>query len=391
MRVFLCHASDDKPLVRKLAQSLRNDGLDPWLDEERLLPGQEWDFEITAAVRASDAIVVALSNTSVGKVGYVQKELRRVLDLAEYQPEGRIFVIPVRLEPCAVPSRLSQWQYANLFEEGGYRQLLASLRSLSLQEAPSPIVHQIDAGTIRPTPPDNHKQGMRATILALALILIGIAVYYRNRTQSPSSTPPLNAAPSGMVPVPGGRFLMGRTGVEDASPAHEVTVAPFFLDRLPITATQFNAGLNKQTPATKVTWHEAYAYCSTQGKRLPTEVEWEFAARGTDGRLYPWGEQFVQAAVNSLESRKGQPEPVGFRPLNRSPFDVVDLVGNVWQWCDDDYQPYPGGAVNFPIPAGAKVIRGGSYQADFRHVTAITRNLEAPDKRSAAIGFRCAK
>jgi serine/threonine-protein kinase len=142
-------------------------------------------------------------------------------------------------------------------------------------------------------------------------------------------------------------------------------------------------------PVTGITWDEAVNYCLAQQKRLPTEAEWEFAARGYTGRLYPWGERFIAEAVNSLESGSGQKERVSARPLNRSVFDVADLSGNVWQWCADDYGPYPGGSSEFP--AGAKVIRGGSYRANWEQVSAVFRNLERPSTRSPVIGFRCAK
>ena len=113
--------------MRQLVRRLRDDGFDPWLDEERLLPGQDWQLEISAAVRQSEVVIVCLSATSVGKTGYVQKELRRVLDVAEYQPEGRIFIIPVRLEDCSVPLGLSRWEYADLFVENGYERLREAL------------------------------------------------------------------------------------------------------------------------------------------------------------------------------------------------------------------------------------------------------------------------
>lgn len=133
LRVFLCHASNDKPIVRELYQRLKAEGwIDPWLDEEKLLPGHDWDAEIEKAVEAADAVIVLLSNNSVTKEGYVQKELRAVLDVAEYKPEGAIFIIPLRLENCFVPRRLKNYHYQDYFPleqtENGYRRLRRSLK-----------------------------------------------------------------------------------------------------------------------------------------------------------------------------------------------------------------------------------------------------------------------
>jgi formylglycine-generating enzyme required for sulfatase activity len=207
-----------------------------------------------------------------------------------------------------------------------------------------------------------------------------------------------------MVRIPGGRFLMGRNGVDNSSPAHEVTVPAFFMDRVPVTVGAYRAFAiprhiplpEPQTepadvPVTGITWDEAHNYCSAQRKRLPTEAEWEFATRGSTGTLYPWGEKFIKEAVNSLDTGKGRKESVAFRPRNQSSFGVADLSGNVWQWCQDDYKPYDEGRADFPIPPGAKVIRGGSYRADRSQVSAIARNLELPATRSPVIGFRCAE
>ena len=129
LRVFLCHASEDKPRVRDLCRRLREAGFDPWLDEERLLPGQNWKLEILKAVQTSDIVLVCLSCTSVDKVGYVQKELLGILDIADEHPEGRTFAIPVRFEECVVPSRLRDRQNADLFLPGGYEKLFTALRA----------------------------------------------------------------------------------------------------------------------------------------------------------------------------------------------------------------------------------------------------------------------
>src|SRR6266699_5595951 len=103
LRVFLCHSSDDKPAVRELHKRLAADGFAPWLDEEDLVAGQEWEKEIPRAVRESDVVVVCLSSAAVNKRGYVQKEISFALDVAEEQPEGSIFLIPAKLENCDVP------------------------------------------------------------------------------------------------------------------------------------------------------------------------------------------------------------------------------------------------------------------------------------------------
>jgi hypothetical protein len=129
LRAFLCHSSDDKILVRELHKQLRDDKIDPWLDEENLLPGQMWDSEITKAVRASDVVIVCLSSRSVSKAGYVQKEIKYALDVADEQPEGTIFIIPVKLEECRIPDRLAHLHCVKLFEGNGYERLLRALRS----------------------------------------------------------------------------------------------------------------------------------------------------------------------------------------------------------------------------------------------------------------------
>jgi hypothetical protein len=116
LRVFLCHSSQDKPIVRELYQRLLAEGwIDPWLDKEKLLPGQDWDIEIEKAVEAADAVIVCLSNNSVTKEGYIQKEVKKILDKAEEKPDETIFIIPLRLDDCQIPRRFRKWQYENYF------------------------------------------------------------------------------------------------------------------------------------------------------------------------------------------------------------------------------------------------------------------------------------
>lgn len=135
LRVFLCHSSGDKPTVRELYQKLSGEGwIDVWLDEEELLPGQDWNREIETALDNSDAVIVTLSSGSISKEGYVQKELRFALDIALEKPEGTIFILPVRLDDCERPRRLKPIQGVDYFPlEQRSRAYFNLLRSLELR------------------------------------------------------------------------------------------------------------------------------------------------------------------------------------------------------------------------------------------------------------------
>ncbi len=129
LHAFLCHSSDDKPAVRALYKRLAADGISPWLDEVALLPGQDWQHEISKAVRNSDVVIICLSRNSIGKRGFVQNEIKYALDVADEQPEGTIFLIPLKLEECEIPDRLRRLHCVNLSEETGYERLKLALES----------------------------------------------------------------------------------------------------------------------------------------------------------------------------------------------------------------------------------------------------------------------
>ncbi len=209
---------------------------------------------------------------------------------------------------------------------------------------------------------------------------------------------PEAAAPEGMIYVLGGVLRVGRDdGDENERPAHVVTVKPFFIDRTEVTNEQYQKFIDATgyappplwqgahfpegtatLPVTDVTWADANAYAQWVGKRLPTEDEWEFAARGPDERrIYPWGEEWIADASNTKtdDNDKRQLAPVSQFPSGASPFGILDLVGNAWEWTASDYIAYPGGKVE-SLPAGFsnfKVIRGGSYQSLGNKTTATLR------------------
>jgi hypothetical protein len=123
--IFLCHASEDKAQVREVYHRLSAiDGFEPWLDEEDLLPGQDWNYEIEQALETSDFVMVFLSSRSIEKVGYVQREFRRALYHAEERPEGTIHTLPVRLDACDVPESFRHYHWANLFEPNGFDRIV---------------------------------------------------------------------------------------------------------------------------------------------------------------------------------------------------------------------------------------------------------------------------
>lgn len=128
LQVFLCHASGDKPTVKKLYNRLKKDGIDAWLDKEKLIPGQNWQIEIPKAVYNSDVVIVCLSSQSVTKEGFVQKEIKFALDAADEKPDGTIFIIPARLENCNVPERINKFHWVDLFSDDGYERILKALQ-----------------------------------------------------------------------------------------------------------------------------------------------------------------------------------------------------------------------------------------------------------------------
>jgi formylglycine-generating enzyme required for sulfatase activity/predicted Ser/Thr protein kinase len=218
-------------------------------------------------------------------------------------------------------------------------------------------------------------------------------------------------APAGMAYVPGGEFMMGRDDGDEAErPAHSVTLKPFFMDLTEVTIEDYLAfmratgrGISKdyyvpgsqteKLPITGVTWNDAAAYAKWAGKRLPTEEEWEFAARGTDGRLYPWGNRSWTPVVANVNNAHGNLTNVGVHE-GKSPFGLSDMIGNAWEWTASDFRAYPGGSPPRNLPGGdLKVIRGGSYDSDLNTATTTYRR-GYPARGNydySKTGFRCAK
>jgi len=584
LRIFLCHASQDKPAVWNLYRYLKQRGVQPWLDQADLLPGQNWEVEIPNALFASDVILVCLSKNSVNKEGYVQKEIAFALDKALEKPEGTIFIIPVKLEECEVPRRLGMYQWVDYFRTDGKRRLLLglSLRAADLGDEVSPVLLDItrrrrsvesdsaerearekatreqkekaereaaekltrekaeqeakekaereakerlalekaeqDAKekaerearekaarqqaereaaeklvrekaeqeakekarreeierrqTIttyapekaQPNPPapkglvSKPPQSFPTPMLALgSIILLGLLFWgisallnrepaappeqstatvtitptlpTRTPTVTRTSAPPTFTPTPGigstrvsekdgmvMVFVPAGEFRMGsNAGDSDEIPVHQVNLDAFWIDQTEVTNAMYtkcvaDGGCAPPSSSRSVTrvsyygnsefddypviyvdWNKAKNYCEWRGARLPTEAEWEKAARGTDGRTYPWGESVGCDKANYLNC-VGDTTKVGSYLDGVSPYGMYDMAGNVWEWVNSLYQPYPysadDGRENLSA-SGSRVRRGGSWGSSDDLVRSAFRSWVVPASSSYVVGFRC--
>ena len=222
----------------------------------------------------------------------------------------------------------------------------------------------------------------------------------------------------GMVRIPAGPFQMGSNDRHpDESPLHVVNLSsPYYIDLYEVTNAEYRdylratGGSSKDIwpggefpadlarhPVANVNWFEAKAYCEWRGKRLPTEAEWEKAARGTDGRMYPWGNTMDVSRANIAESHIGHTTPVGSYPKGRSPYGLYDVAGNVWDWTEDWYKPYPGNhEPDDNYGERYKVARGGGFnKCTFygcgSHAPTFNRAFFNPASRMETFGFRCAR
>lgn len=225
-----------------------------------------------------------------------------------------------------------------------------------------------------------------------------------------------------LVEIPEGLFTMGFDGtqaLEDERPKHQIWLPAFFMDIHEVTTAQYAVFLavtnrlvpwqwntvdlsqHSDRPVIGVDWSDADAYCRWKGKRLPTEAEWEKSARGTDGRLYPWGnwvpsKGLANFALGARFSYSQVLMPVKSYEQGKSPFGLYQIAGNVWEWVQDWY------AVNYyeispeqnpqgPEQGQFKVIRGGSWSDLPKYLLTYGRFKLPPETRNSYTGFRCAK
>ena len=215
--------------------------------------------------------------------------------------------------------------------------------------------------------------------------------------------------PAEMVDIPAGSFLMGSAvGPPDEQPAHQVSISAFRLDRQEVSRIAYQAFLesqqkvrktsveNPEHPAALVSWSDAAAYCGWAGKRLPTEAEWEYAARGPEARTYPWGNNPPDGSRAHFGGRTREPVGVDALPRGATPEGVLNMAGNVAEWVQDWWRPdyyaaSPSADPPGPAQGDYRTVRGGSWSQPGAELRAAARSFHNPDKGAAYIGFRCAR
>jgi len=207
--------------------------------------------------------------------------------------------------------------------------------------------------------------------------------------------------PPRMLRVPAGEFKFGCIqGSRDELPLRTVYLETFYIDKYEVTNARYRrfdpshvfAPEFANHPVVNVDWYAAEKYAEWAGKRLPTEQEWEKAARGTDGRSYPWGNSFDKGKCNVKGSLAAMLMAVGEYPSGRSPYGCYDMAGNVWEWIADWYGPYPGNKELEDVYGQRfKVLRGGSFNTVEYRVRCSNRHYDLPDTRKNDYGFRCVK
>lgn len=572
LKVFLSYASQDRSMVRELSRRLVDEGwIDTWLDEKRLLPGEDWRLKIEEAVENSDIVIICLSSNSVTKEGYVQKELRYAREIALEKPDETIFLIPVRLDDCIVPRGLRFYQWGDYFgdkKEDTYDSLLQALKirheqkvkheeseharkeqarlereaferverekterelakKIAREEAQMEAAAQArtegaEREVAEKTAREQAKRDVAekakreraerraAQINALkelffdnfvsfkpaiskakpffriaGLTGIGIGLLWASswavhqavalfpiptasitfrpttatapssslvpftKTVKPSSTPTrvilatpttlpteiANAQGVPMVLVPAGEFTMGgesepeHSAERDSAPAHTVYLDTFYIDKYEVSNQMYmkcvsarfcTPPVNSHTstqyayygdikyadyPVVNVSWDNASAYCEWIGGRLPSEAEWEKAGRGIDGRLYPWGDTFIETKANILS---GSFVPVDSFVDGASVYGAINMFGNAMEWvndwyAEDYYESSPLENPKGPEDGALRVVRG-FVSTSRGYASLFSRGGTSPKGHSNSftsndgtftyfyeIGFRCAK
>jgi len=354
--VFISYSSKDRDFAERLAADLRASGAGVWFDQWEIKVGDSITQKINDGIHDNDYLAVVLSPDSVAS-DWVRKELNAAM-MKELDRRS-VFVLPILYRDCEIPSLIADKRYADFRKsyEFGFSEVLKVL-----------------------TPPEFEPE---------------------------------------MVLIPAGEFLMGsdpsvdKRARDDEQPQHTLCLPDYYLAKTPVTNAQYAAFVQatghqqpehwkggkppkgkEDHPVVYVSWHEAVTYCGWLSEvtgrpyRLPSEAEWEKGARGTDGRIWPWGNRWDATRCNMGGE---DTTPVGAYPQGASPYGLLDMAGNVWEWTRSVYKSYPydpdDGREDLEAK-GVRVLRGGSWGLNPDLARCVVRLRVSPYSSNDHIGFR---
>jgi formylglycine-generating enzyme required for sulfatase activity len=393
MRLFLSYASQDRAAAESIRQALAAQGHDIFFDREDLPAGASFDDRIRDAIGGCDLFVVLISPDTVDAGSYTLNEIDMA---AKAWPNASRRVLPVMLRPTPFDTLPPYLKSVTVLQTEG-----------NLAAAVVDAVHEL--ATIQ-----RRRSLLKIGGVVAALGIIAIAAWFFLQHRGDSKLIGSDGAPA--VAIPAGSAVIGD---DESTPRREIYTDAFYIDQVEVTVSRYARFLAATSalqppdfwdeadpardggkPVVGVSWRDAEGYCSWAGRRLPTAAEWERAARGSDQRPYPWGNEAPDATrANSAREYQDMPYadgvlPVGERKAGASPFGVLDLAGNVSEFVADWYsESFPADDVRNPRgPAEGtdKVIKGGGWYDPAERITAA-RNFHAGlDYRSDDTGFRCA-
>jgi formylglycine-generating enzyme required for sulfatase activity len=394
LKVFLSYPSEDRPLAQDISLALTHHGHDVFFDREDLPPGESFHDRIRAGIEGADLVVFLVSPEAIDAGSYTLNEVD-IAARAFPRPSGRILPVLVRPTPLdRIPATLKA---VTLLQTEG-----------NLTAAVADAVQRIARARGR------SRMLMVSAGLAFAAAA-ALAGYGLLSGESPRQDwTGKDGAPAALVPA--GPFTMGD---DEESPRCEVHVSAFYLDRYEITVARYakfleatgsvhppegwegaNPAKSGELPVVGVDWQDADAYCRWAGKRLPTETEWEKAARGSDARRYPWGDASPMLEHANFQNTSplaydGGLTPAGTHPAGASPYGIHDLAGNAAEWVADWHaEGFERGDVRDPKGPESgtrRVIRGGGRFDGAERIASAKRYYASPETRGEDIGFRCAR
>ncbi|MCH8204969.1 MAG: SUMF1/EgtB/PvdO family nonheme iron enzyme [Candidatus Hydrogenedentes bacterium] len=272
------------------------------------------------------------------------------------------------------------------------------------QDVSPSVIEVIDRATMR----DKDRRWQSAREFRKGLEDAYEASYSHLESASFTTTEGREVTTENMIYMTGGHFLMGSIEINEEAPEFETFVEPFFIDRCPLTVEQYKEFLTETGHAEPKYWHDpeldgprqpvagvtlvdALAYAAWAGKQLPTEKQWEFAARGRENRRYPWGSLEADTTLCNFRDYLGMPSVVTMHDKGATPDGVLDMAGNVFEWTLSAYIPYNpkagGDVINSKVPR--RVVRGGSWHSQAEELRTTARKGLFRESQLTTVGFRC--